>query len=311
MRGIELSERFFNEYGKKILEEFTEIFPRAAAGIAGEGSECLGFDDEISKDHDFDAGFCIWLTKEDEEKHGFALSRAYSKLPKEFMGVKRQILSPVGGERRGVTTIGDFYKKFLGTETAPQSAEHWLSIPSYSLLAASNGKVFMDNLGKFSEIRAVLKKGYPEDVRRKKLAANLALMAQSGQYNYERLIMRKETGAAQLAAYEFVKHAISAIYLINNAYEPFYKWAFKGMRDLKTLSGLETPLCELIETGNSKKESEKKLEGIENICATIISELKKTGLSVANGEGLEIHAFSVTDGIKDPNVRNLHLLFGE
>ena len=169
----------------------------------------------------------------------------------------------------------------------------------------------MDNLGKFSEIRAVLKKGYPEDVRRKKLAANLALMAQSGQYNYERLIMRKETGAAQLAAYEFVKHAISAIYLINNAYEPFYKWSFKGMRDLKTLSGLETPLCELIETGNSKKESEKKLEGIEKICATIISELKRTGLSVTNGEGLEIHAFSVTDGIKDPNVRNLHLLFGE
>lgn len=311
MRGIELSEKFFNEYGKDMLKEFAEIFPRVAAGIAGEGSECLGFDDEISKDHDFDAGFCIWLTKEDEEKYGFALSRAYSRLPKEFMGVKRQILAPVGGDRRGVTTVGEFYKKFLGTEGAPESYEQWLSIPSYSLLAASDGKVFMDNLGKFSEIRDVLKKGYPEDVRRKKLAANLAFMAQSGQYNYERLILRKETGAAQLAAFEFVKHAVSAIYLINDAYEPFYKWAFKGMRGLKSLSELEVPLCELIETGNSKKESEKKLEGIENICAAIIAELKRTGLSAANGEGLELHAFSVTDGIKNPNVRNLHLLSGE
>lgn len=311
MQGIELSERFFNEYGKKMLEDLGEIFPRVAAGIAGEGSECLGYDDELSKDHDFDAGFCIWITETDEEKFSFELMRAYSKLPKEFMGVKRQILSPVGGDRRGVITIESFYRKFLGSATAPRSAEHWLSLPSHSLLAASNGKVFMDNPGKFSEVRAIIKKGYPEDIKRKKLAANLALMAQSGQYNYARLIARGETGAAQLAAYEFTRRTVSSVYLINNAYEPFYKWAFRGLRDLPALSSLETPLLSVIESGNTKKESERKLETIENICYIIAEELKKTGLSSANGEGLEMHAFSVTDGIKDPNVRNLHILFGE
>ena len=310
MHGIELSEKFFNEYGKKMLESFAELLPRAAAGIAGEGSECLYYDDEISRDHDFDAGFSIWLTEEDEEKFGFALSRAYAKLPKEFMGVKRQIVSPAGGDRRGVCSINAFYRKFTGEDGAPSDLFRWLSLPSYSLLSASNGKVFFDNYGRFTEIREKIKAGYPEDVRRKKLAANLALMAQSGQYNYERCVTRGETGAAQLAACEFVRRAISAIYLINNQYEPFYKWAFRGMRDLPSLKELEIPLTGLIETDNGKKRAEQKLEIIEDITAEIVKELKDKNLSSANGEGLEAHAFSVTDGIKNAEIRNLHVMDG-
>lgn len=310
MQGIDIAEKLFNEYGIKMLKSFTELFPRVAAGVVGEGSECLFYDDEISRDHDFDAGFCIWLTEEDEEKFGFELSRAYSKLPKEFCGVKRQILSPAGGDRRGVSSIGAFYRKFTGEEGAPSNLLRWLSLPSHSLLAASNGKVFLDNYGKFSEIREIIKRGYPEDVKRKKLAANLALMAQSGQYNYERCVRRGETGAAQLAAYEFVRRAISAIYLVNDKYEPFYKWAFRGMRNLPSLSELEIPLISLIETDNGKRRAEQKLEIIEGINAEIVKTLKAKGLSIASGEGLDAHAFSVTDGIKDATLRNLHLMEG-
>lgn len=310
MQGIELAEKFFNEYGKAMLESFAEIYPRMAAGVAGEGSECLFYDDEISRDHDFDVGFCIWLTKEDEQEYGFALSRAYSKLPKEFCGIKRQILSPAGGDRRGVSSINAFYRKFTGEDGAPSNLLRWLSLPSHSLLAASNGKVFFDNYGKFSEARKIIKGGYPKDVQRKKLAANLALMAQSGQYNYERCVRRGETGAAQLAAYEFVRRAISAIYLINGAYEPFYKWAFRGMRELPLLSELEIPLVSLIETDNGKRRAEQKLEIVEGINAEIVKTLKTKGFSSATGEGLESHAFSVTDGIKDSSLRNLHIMEG-
>ena len=256
MKGLEIAKSFYNEYGKKMIEEdFADFSDRIAVGLAGEGSECFGYDDDISRDHDFDAGFCLWITREDEKIFGFKLERAYAKLPKEYMGLKRSLNSPVGGDRKGVIVIDDFYKKFLGKECAPESENEWLFTPSQSLACACNVEVFKDDSGEFSKIRDILKKGYPEDVRRKKLAKNLIFMAQAGQYNYGRCIDRNETGAAQLALFEFVKNAISSVYLLNNRYEPFYKWAYRGMRDLTLLGDLELTLSSITEIGNSKKDA--------------------------------------------------------
>ncbi len=217
MKGLDISREFYLQYGKPMLEEqFAHVLDRIAVGLVGEGSECLGFDDEISKDHDFDAGFCLWITEEDEKSFGFKLERAYSKLPKEFMGLRKSILSPVGGNRHGVITIENFYTRFLGSPCYPNELERWLYLPSSALSAASNGEVFNDKLGKFSDIRNKLLQGYPEDIRKKKLAAHTIFMTQSGQYNYMRCLDRGENGAAQLAIFEFVRHTISAIYLLNN-----------------------------------------------------------------------------------------------
>ena len=87
MKGLELSESYYNEYGKRMIEEsFFEYADRIAVGLVGEGSECLGFDDDFSEDHDFEPGFCLFITEEDERKFGFKLERAYARLPKEFIG---------------------------------------------------------------------------------------------------------------------------------------------------------------------------------------------------------------------------------
>ena len=143
MKGLEISRNFWEEYGRPMIEnEFAEYSGRIAAGLVGHGSECFGFDDELSTDHDFDAGFSIWLTEEDEKLFGFKLFRAYSKLPQEYMGCKIKNKSIFGNSHKGVHTIPEFYSFYTGCGGAPTSAEHWLSIPSHYLAEATNGEVF-------------------------------------------------------------------------------------------------------------------------------------------------------------------------
>ncbi|MDD6800443.1 MAG: DUF4037 domain-containing protein [Firmicutes bacterium] len=311
MQGLELSEKFYLDFGKPMIEsEFSEYSGRIAVGLVGEGSECFGYDDDISTDHDFDPGFCIWISHSDYESFGFQLERAYARLPKDYIGFRRNSLNPSGGKRRGVFTTDGFYSRFLGSSQAPESLMHWLYIPSHSLACASNGKVFRDDNGEFSGIREKLKKGYPEDVRLKKLAAHTALMAQSGLYNYERCVRRGEAGAAQLAVHEFVRHTISVIYLLNNAYEPFYKWAYRGMRGFVGYSMFEHPLVRLTTLANSPSEVEFKLKTMEEISHTISERFIEQNISDSPSSQLELHAASISKNIKDTNLRNMHIMEG-
>ncbi|MCQ2399571.1 MAG: DUF4037 domain-containing protein, partial [Clostridia bacterium] len=192
MKGLELSRAFYEEYGKPMLEkEFPDLLPLIAVGFVGSGSERYGFDDEISHDHDYEAGFSIFLPDESlvDRRREFQLERAYSKLPKEFMGVKRQLLSPVGGNRNGPVRTAEFYFEKTGAVNGELSLHDWLKIPDYALFEATDGEVFYDGYGEFSKIRNYLK-NMPEDVRKKRIAGNLLVMAQAGQYNYPRCVMR-------------------------------------------------------------------------------------------------------------------------
>lgn len=307
MKGIELARKFYEEFGESALKS-SEIFDRIAVGLVGEGSECFGFDDEYSSDHDFEPAFCIWLHDADYEKYGFKLERIYAKLPKEFEGYRRQLLSPAGGARHGVMKTSDFYSRFFGAPDVT-SLRQWLYIPSASLAAASNGEVFFDGLGEFTRVREKLLLGYPEDVRLKKIAAHSSMMAQAGRYNYPRCVKRGERGAAQLAIFEFVKHTISIIYLLNNRYEPFYKWAYRGMRELR-LSDLEASLVGLTELGNSDLEAKAKSESIEEICALIVNEFRAQAITDVCEDDIDAHAISVQNKIEDYELRNMHVMEG-
>ena len=71
MKGMELSRLYYEEVCKPAIEkEAGELTERTAVGLVGEGSECYGYDDEISRDHDFGPSCCFWLTKEDYRIYG-------------------------------------------------------------------------------------------------------------------------------------------------------------------------------------------------------------------------------------------------
>lgn len=311
MRGIELSEKFYLEYGEPMLREsFPELMGLLAIGLAGSGSECLGYDDEVSQDHDFEPGFCIFLPDEEliDRKAEFRLERAYTKLPSEFMGYKRSALKPVGGNRHGVIRMGEFFKSRTGNERGELGLSDWFFVPEQSLLEATGGKVFYDGLGEFSAIRERLSY-MPEDVRLKKLAGNLLIMGQSGQYNYARCAARGESGAAQLALAEFVKSAINVVFLLNKRYVPYYKWSFRALGELEILSQLGESLEYLISSGNTAAEVERKQAEIERVCAAVSAALTRAELSDFGGNEAEAHAYAVNRKIQDGNIRNLHIMY--
>ncbi len=308
MKGLELARSFFTEHGEPMLrEQFPELEGLVAAGLVGSGSECFGYDDEVSTDHDFEPGFCIFIPDEErlDRRAAFRLERAYAKLPKEHMGFKRSAVSPVGGNRHGVIRTADFYRARTGLDGAPETARQWFSIPDYALAEATNGEVFYDGLGEFSAIRAVLL-DMPEDVRRKKLAGRLLLMAQSGQYNFIRCLKHDEPAAAQLAAYEFTVNAMHALFLLNRRYMPFYKWSFRALRGLPGGEALAFELKFIITSGRG--EEQEQYETIESVAADVISRLQAQGLTTADCGDLEKHAYSVNDGIEDASIRNENIM---
>ncbi len=309
MKGLELSELFYREYGEPMLRtQFAELLPLIAVGLAGSGSECFGFDDALSQDHDFEPGFCIFLPDEQtvDSRTAFALERAYAKLPVEFRGVRRAALDPVGGRRHGVLRMEAFFQDKTGRPDGALSLREWCFAPEQALAEATNGKVFWDGLGRFTALRKAL--AYlPEDVRRKKLAGNLLLMGQAGQYNYQRCMARGETAAAQLAAGEFVKAALHAIFLLNRVYQPYYKWSFRALRELPLLADLAPVLEYLISSGNEDPAEKQAI--IEQVCGEIIAACHKQGLSRYAGAEAEGHAYGVNQLIADPDLRNLHVLY--
>ncbi len=310
MNGLELSKAYYKEYGEPVLTaQFPELLPFLAVGLCGAGSECFGFDDDASRDHDFEPGFCIFLPGEDvvDRRQAFLLERAYAKLPKEFGGAVRSLMQPVGGARRGVLRVEEFFTEKVGAADGILTVSQWLTLPGQALAEATNGEIWFDNYGLLSQIRENLR-AYPADIRRKKLAGHLLLAAQAGQYNYRRCLAHGEEAAAQMAAFEFVKNAMAAIFLLNNQYLPYYKWGFRALRALPKLA-IEAELFEyLLTTGNGGDTAEEKSDVIEGICADLIDELIGQDLTKANCGDLEKHAYSVNDGIADGEIRNMHIL---
>lgn len=306
MKGIDLAKAFYEEYGLPMLQEFPALEGKIAVGLVGSGSECFGFDDEFSKDHDFEPSFCIFLPDEAavDRRQAFLLERAYAKLPKEFMGFSRGESSIGGQQRRGVLRTADFYASKVGAPDGELATDAWFSVPEFSLAEAVNGAVFRDDFGEFTAIREKLKK-FPRDVRLKKLAGELLLMAQAGQYNYGRCITRGETAAARLAAFEFAKSALHAVFLLNDTYMPFYKWQFRALRGLPKLAELMQPLELLLSSAEAENAAR-----IEQITAAILEEIRAQGLSALPHNEAELHAYAVNAQIADGNLRNQHILYG-
>lgn len=310
--GLELSQRYWEKYGRPLLrQKYPQYAGRIASGLVGHGSECYGFDDRYSRDHDFGPRFCLWLTDNDYAEIGSQLQEDYDSLPKRFMGYSLEASASTprsqGEHRRsGVFRIGDFFESVTGLREAPGDDEPllWLNMDEATLSAATNGKVFADPLGAFSSRRQGFK-NMPDDVRLALISQRAGMISQSGQYNFPRMSARGDAAAAMLCISQFAEAISSLVFLINNpltvGYAPYYKWRFAALRGISARPATRLPqvcgqLKQLMGSASDASRGQRDNPAyahanvlISQICNEIVAELRYQGLTSGSEDFLEWH----------------------
>ena len=299
MKGLELARGYFyDECLPRLRKELPAALPYLAAGLVGEGSDCFGYDDFISRDHDWGPAFCLWLPQRYMEEYADGIKEILASLPQSYKGLKARDLN--SSPRVGLCSVEGFYASLIGCPRCPESAEEWLSASPSGLAAAVNGEVFLDNSGEFTAVREALLGFYPEDVRVWLLAKRCALAAQTGQYNYLRCLRHGEKATAEMIKGRFGENAMAAMFLLNGRYMPFYKWSHRALATLPEGGAEAAKYIERImfQSGTDA------IADIEAMSGLIIAILKKQSLSNSGSDFLMDHCGELIRGIKDASLRS-------
>lgn len=310
---MDKNRRFYDRFvADMIHEKFPEYEDRIAVGIAGEGSDCFGYDDEISRDHDFGTGVCLWLTDEDMARFGNLLSIAYNEL---VDSAERSFFTDRLRERRGVMTVNRFYSNILNVgcdaESGSMTEEQWLALDHSCLKTATNGEVFRDDPGVFTAFRQYLMGYYPDRVWRMRIARQLHEYASSLQVNYARCMTRGDTVAAEMCRARGLSSAMELFFLLKREYPPYYKWTFRALTELDAEGSFSSKIKELsgerirLEAWEGTRYLPNRLnykDGLVSLSEEIASEIEimlaQSGLIKVRGRYLEAHVGAILDGIR-------------
>ena len=170
-----------------------------------------------------------------------------------------------------------------------------------------NGQVFYDGDGQFTRTREKLLQYYPEDIRRKKMATRCMAIAQTGQYNFRRMSQREDWVTVQTVLTRFCDSVIGLVFLLNRTFRPFYKWAYRRMKELSILGdriGILINDMTLID-GFSPGAIVKRDEIITIICRELAAELRRQELTQTEDWFFTSHAEDLQKSIEDDFLSSL------
>ncbi len=190
--GLKLSKLFYESKVKPILNEAFPEVPHSAA-LIGSGSEVLGFDTPISRDHHWGPRVLLFLSEKDSPRLKDKISTVLStELPYEFMGYSTNfgepeptgVRHPVKTDRGPVNhminiySVRWFFHARLGFDLKRRiTVADWLTFPQQRLLELTSGEVYYDGLGELTKAREKLQY-YPKDVWLYMMAAQWTRISQ-------------------------------------------------------------------------------------------------------------------------------------
>ena len=256
--GLKLCKLFYHEEIKPILDkEFPRL--RYSAAVIGWGSEVLGFDTPISRDHHWGPRVLLFVSEKDYPHLRDKISKTLSNnLPYQFMGYSTNYSKPEpNGIRRlikitrgpvnhmvNIYIVRSFFKERLKFDPAKTiTVTDWLTFPQQRLLELVSGEVYHDGLGDLEKIREKLK-FYPRDVWLYMLAAQWIRIAQEEAFVGRAGEAGDELGS-QIVAARMVREIMRLAFLMEKQYVPYSKWLGSAFGRLKTAGKLAPILREV------------------------------------------------------------------
>src|ERR1043166_503081 len=223
--GIEISTGFINEIVLPTLKkELPADFNRLAVAIIGTGSETLGLDDEISRDHHWGPRANVMYLREDEARLAKPIQAILqTKLPKTWLQyeVHADLKSMISV---CTTSVDGFFETFLGINQLPARDLDWLRLCEVDLLHVTAGKVVYDGPGELTRYRRLLAY-YPDNVWKKRIADWCAYAAhREGAYNVQRSSKRNDEITSTMYLGQAFKRIMELCFLLNKRYAPYTKW---------------------------------------------------------------------------------------
>ncbi|MCK5629027.1 MAG: DUF4037 domain-containing protein [Nanoarchaeota archaeon] len=330
IKGKKLSELFFNELVKPLLEKHYPNL-KYSAGLLGSGSDVIDFDTARSMDHDWGPRVLLFLSKNDLKKKT-QISEMFSReLPYTFRGfsthfgasddkgikVSEKISKGKIHHRIEIFTIESFFKEYLNFNVKQDiSVYDWLVFPEQKLLSITAGKVFYDDLG----MNKIIKKFqyFPKDVWYYLLASQWIRISQEEHFMGRCGELNDEIGS-KIIATRLVKDIMKICFLMEKQYTPYIKWFGTGFDNLKSSKELKPILSAAIKS-NDWKTREKYIAKAYEYIAKLHNSLKITKPLKAKVDCFFDRPFLVINGglfaseikkqIKDSTVKSIKLDIG-
>lgn len=236
VHGLDLSRLFFEEVVRPLL---ATAFPNLSysAALIGPGSEVLGFDTEMSTDHDWGPRLFLFLREEDSDQRDAIGNLLSQQLPETFAGFSvsfpvqtasrvglmvRPLVGPVM-HRVIPITVRDFLRVQLGYDLdQPLLATDWLTFPSHALGELVAGEVYLDDIGELTEQRSRFA-WYPRDIWLYLLASGWQRIGQEEHLMPRAGSVGDELGSALIGS-RLVRDVMNLCFLLEKQYAPYPKW---------------------------------------------------------------------------------------
>jgi hypothetical protein len=250
-KGLDLCRRYFHEVGlPAIRAQFPDYLDRMACSLFGPGSDVLGFDDEISRDHNWGPRFRLVLSPEDHEAVGDRMQeRLLADVPPEFEGHTIRSYPPGRGDRHvRVDSLRDVITGMLGYPEVPADDVAWLGIAEHRLCELRSGEVWHDPQRLLVGLREQITY-FPEMVWRKRMAFFWEALFFAE--NFVRSAKRGEPVAEQMYLGWALYCIMRLAFMLNRRYAPYRKWLHRAFRQLPHLANELNPLLTQMIDGGS------------------------------------------------------------